>query len=314
MLTSAKIKKYAKSCGADLVGIGSMDRFEGAPKQMDLRYIFPDAKSIIAMGFRHFRGLFRGIEEGTFWTAYPAMGYAGINYIYQPLVLWNVAKMIEDEGYEAVGLPNNWIRVNSDFGGQDKTRIGKWNPRVSNPVSPDKPAPDIAHQLRIAAFCCGLGEIGFSKMFLSPEFGPRQRLAVMLTDAPLKPDPLFSGKLCDKCKNCLNECTVKAIPKDEVIKVKIAGRKIEWADVDMAKCAKGFCGGSPQANPFVVTEDDKKKGVWGSKKMEMMYWYSCALEGASGCIRACMIHLEEQGKLKNKFKNPFRKRKPWILP
>ncbi|MDD4872999.1 MAG: hypothetical protein PHR77_20795 [Kiritimatiellae bacterium] len=304
MLTSAKIKKLAKSCGADLVGIGSMDRFEGAPKQMDLRNLFPDAKSIIAMGFRHFRGLFRGIEEGTFWTAYPAMGYAGINYIYQPLVLWNVAKMIEDEGYEAIGLPNNGLRPNA---------YGKWNPRVSNPVSPEKPAPDVCWHMRIAAFCAGLGEIGYSKMFLSPEFGPRQRIAVMLTDAPLKPDPLFSGKLCDKCMNCVNECTVQALPRDKVVKVTIAGRKIEWADIDIAKCAKGFCGGSPQANPFIVTEDDKKRGVWGNRKMEMMYWYSCALEGASGCIRACMIHLEEQGKLKNKFKNPFRKRKPWVL-
>jgi len=303
VLTSAKIKKCAKSCGADLVGIGSMDRFEGAPKQMDLRYIFPDAKSIIAMGFRHFRGLFRGIEEGTFWTAYPAMGYAGINYIYQPLVLWNVAKMIEDEGYEAIGLPNNGLRPNA---------YGKWNPRVSNPVSPEKPAPDVCWHMRIAAFCAGLGEIGYSKMFLSPEFGPRQRIAILLTDAPLKPDPLFAGKLCDKCKSCVNECTVNAIPADKTIKITVAGRKIEWADINMAKCAKGFCGGSPKANPFMVT--DKEKEEFGyNYKVPSMYFYARALEGASGCIRACMIHLEEQGKLKNKFKGPFRKRKPWVL-
>ncbi len=312
MLTSAKIKKYAKSCGADIVGIGSMDRFEGAPKQMDLRYIFPTAKSIVAMGFRHFRGLFRGIEEGTFWTAYSAMGYAGINYIYQPLVLWNVAKMIEDEGYEAIGLPNNFQMSNTDLGGRDKSRVGKINHRISSPVSTDKPAPNVAWHMRIAAFCAGLGEIGYSKMFLTPEFGPRQRLAVLLTDAPLKPDPLFSGKLCDKCKSCANECTVKAIPTDSTIKIKVAGRKIEWADIDMEKCAKGFCGGAASANPFMVT-DAEKKDFGYNYKLPSMYWYARALEGASGCIRACMIHLEEQGKLKNKFKDTFRKRKPWVM-
>lgn len=44
MLTSKKVKILAKECGADIVGIASMGRFEGAPKQMDPRYIFPDAK------------------------------------------------------------------------------------------------------------------------------------------------------------------------------------------------------------------------------------------------------------------------------
>ena len=32
-LTSQMVKDYAKSIGADLCGIASMDRFEGAPKQ-----------------------------------------------------------------------------------------------------------------------------------------------------------------------------------------------------------------------------------------------------------------------------------------
>ena len=31
MLTSNKVKKIARECGADIVGIASMDRFEGAP-------------------------------------------------------------------------------------------------------------------------------------------------------------------------------------------------------------------------------------------------------------------------------------------
>ncbi len=41
--------------------------------------------------------------------------------------------------------------------------------------------------------------------------------------------------------------------------------------------------------------------------------YGRALEGAKGCIRACMVHLEEQGRVKNAFKEPFRRRKPWKL-
>jgi hypothetical protein len=38
-----------------------------------------------------------------------------------------------------------------------------------------------------------------------------------------------------------------------------------------------------------------------------------ALEGARGCMRECYIHLEKKGVLTHKFKNEFRKRKPWSI-
>ncbi len=43
------------------------------------------------------------------------------------------------------------------------------------------------------------------------------------------------------------------------------------------------------------------------------YHHPPALCGARGCMRACMIHLEESGRIQNTFHNPFRKRKPWRL-
>lgn len=310
MLTSEKIRKYATSLGADIVGIASYDRFDGAPKQMDPRYIFPDGKSIIIMGFRHFRGVFRGIEEGTFWTSYCSMGYASINYIQQPLVLWNVSKMIEDEGYEAVPVPNTFPWGNTSG---DRPPNQAW----SKNVSPDKPYPDIFMQLRIAAFAAGLGDIGYSKIFLSPQFGPRQRLAAIITDAPLEPTPMPEERICDRCMLCVKACTVGAIPRDKTVKIKIAGRNVEWAAIDIEKCLVGFQGAEQGYNPFMVTENDKKcfnnKFLTGKYKVPPIYVYARALEGAAGCIRACMIHLEEKKKIKNTFKEPFRKRKPWKL-
>ena len=79
MIPDAKmIKDAARRLGADCVAIGSIDRWEGAPVQMDPKQIMPRAKSIIAMGFRVFRGSLRGIEEGTYFSNYSAMGYGGI--------------------------------------------------------------------------------------------------------------------------------------------------------------------------------------------------------------------------------------------
>ena len=81
MLTSEMIKKAAYEAGADKCGIGPMSRFEGAPPEMDPRYLFPHAKSCIAFAFRIPRGVQRGIEEGTQFYQYPSMAYGGIKYL-----------------------------------------------------------------------------------------------------------------------------------------------------------------------------------------------------------------------------------------
>ena len=83
-ITAQEIKAAAKRMGADIVGIGSIDRWSTAPIQMDPKQIMPNAKSVIAMGFRVLRGSLRGIEEGTQFYQYPSMAYGGINEIFAP--------------------------------------------------------------------------------------------------------------------------------------------------------------------------------------------------------------------------------------
>lgn len=328
MLTSDLVKRVAKECGADLVGIGSMDRFEGAPKQYDPRYIFPDAKVIIGLGFRIHRGLLRGIEEGTYFAGYPAMGYANINDVYAPMVLRTVGNLLEDSGYEAVLYQNTSVRLGCGVG---------------KAVAPDMPKPDVFLHFRIAAVICGMGEIGYSKLLLSPRFGPRQRLAFIITDAPLEPDPIYDGPpLCDRCMLCVKECPANAISATNTVKVTIAGREFEWGEIDATKCAAVYQAGTPEYSPFMpddvarvissiigATPQDANSealtsytgDIWSYLRNNMPYirnaWESyhhpAAICGGRGCIRACMIHLEREGKITNQFKSPFRKRKPWRL-
>lgn len=293
MITSQQVKEHAKALGADLVGISPMSRFEGAPKQMDARYIFPGAKSMIVLAFRIARGALRGNEEGTLFDIYPSMGYAAINQIYGPMVLWNLTRFLEDDGYETVPMPN----ING--GEAIDIRNGKFHKGWSRPVREGNPYPDVLVHFRLAAYMAGLGEIGWSKVFLTPEFGPRQRFAILLTDAELEPDPIYEGKLCDRCKLCVRDCSGHAISKNESVKVTVAGHEIEWGKFDPAACKKGMGGGADKAlNPF-----EGEYPRW--------YGYGRAIEGASGCIRACMIHLEERRKIKNLFRNKFRTREPW---
>jgi len=316
-LTAEMIKEKAKSLGADVVGIGNIERWEGAPIQMDPKQIMPECRSVIAMGFRIMRGSLRGIEEGTFFSNYSSMGYGGLSYLYIPMVVINLCKFIENFGYEAIpiGHQSDWRAIDNE---------GNLKPDYSKPVAPGKAHPDVMIHLRIAAYLCGLGEIGWSKVFLTPEFGPRQRIGVVLTEASLEPDPIMEpGSICDRCFACVKECPANAISKTESVKVVLAGKEVEWGKLDCKACAIYFSGGK-----FVKPEEDDgslpdyRDPLWGYrikpnyitpfyKRPPKLYNVGEAVCGGRGCIRACMIHLEKKGVLKNKFEKPFRRRKEW---
>lgn len=62
----------------------------------------------------------------------------------------------------------------------------------------------------------GLGEIGRMGLLMTPELGPRVRLAVVTTDLPLVLDQVQRDTsvldLCTRCKKCAETCPSKAIP------------------------------------------------------------------------------------------------------
>ncbi|NIM69365.1 MAG: hypothetical protein GTO48_02660, partial [Xanthomonadales bacterium] len=64
-----------------------------------------------------------------------------------------------------------------------------FHPHTGRPVRRGAPHPDGIVSLRVAGVAAGLGELGHSKLLLTPQFGPRQRVFVVLTDAELEPDP-----------------------------------------------------------------------------------------------------------------------------
>ena len=308
------IKKQALAMGADAVGIGNIDRWKGAPTQMDPRQIMPEAKSIIGFVFRVNRGSLRGVEEGTFFSNYSAMGYGGITYLYMPMTVINLSKYIEDRGYEAIpyGHQSDWKAIDGE---------GYMKGDASIPVAPGRASPDVAVHLRIAAYLCGLGEIGLSKMLLSPQFGPRNRVGIMITDLELEPDPIYDGpELCNKCGACVTHCPGNCFNPDNMIKVKLAGHDVEWADIDCLSCNIAFRGAEltdeyikPEDRYMELGELNNKPGDWSPFKHKPTNLYNTgqAVCGARGCTRACMMSMEARGVLQNKFKDKFRRRPQW---
>lgn len=338
ILSSQKIKKIARAYGADAVGIAPMDRFEGAPKELDPRYIYPEAKTMIGFIFRIPRGYLRGIEEGTNFYQYPAMGYAAINEDVAPFVLHNVGRLIEDYGYEAAVFRNSGGRGPvSDMDGQpgfkESPEDHKRSVKYSHPVRDGFPGPDILFQFRIAAYLCGLGEIGYSKMLLTPQFGPRNRQAFLFTDAELEPDPIYNGEqLCNRCMACVAACPGKCISAKETIKIKLAGHDVEWGKLNEWDCFAYYQGANGKSNPFLKEGAfdhldggqelfDGKKSITAKEFNSIASVIRDSYENpmsynspkCGGCLRACINSMEKQDNMSNRFNNRFRTGKPWKL-
>ena len=357
MLTSEMIKRAAYAAGADKCGIAPMSRLRGAPDVMNPKFLFPEAKSVIGFAFRIPRGVQRGIEEGTQFYQYPSMAYGGINEIFAPAVLYQVGKIIEDEGYEAFVYRNTGARgCVSDMDGSKGATLSPEEQIENNEeqrdatphhrcveftraVREDSVPPDLQFHFRLAAVACGLGEIGWSKMLLTPEFGPLQRVAFLFTDAELEYDEMYHGEpLCRKCGACVRECPGQCIPpigSNRKITVNLDGKICEWGDIDMWRCYAFYTHAGRYYNPFVPKEvfDENKNGdldllegktqvadeaevvkVYSALQKYFPSWVGYNMAKCGGCIRGCVSMLEKKGGcMENRFKEPLRTHKAWKM-
>lgn len=107
----------------------------------------------------------------------------------------------------------------------------------------------------------GLGEIGRMGILMTPDLGPRVRVAVVTTDMPLLPDPRrrepTTIDFCGRCRKCADACPARAIPaggkedRDGVRRWRIDSEACYgyWCSVgtDCARCVK-VCPYSHPAN------------------------------------------------------------------
>ena len=172
-------------------------------------------------------------------------------------------------------------------------------------------------------------------MFLTAEFGPLQRVAFIFTDAPLEPDPLYSGPaICRRCMACVRECPGQCLDPKESITVYIGGKKCEWGKLDEWKCYAFYTHAGRHYNPFVPKEvfDKNENGeldllegkckaseaeimkVYGALEKYFPTWVGYNMAKCGGCIRACVSMLEKKGGcMANRFKSPLRTGKRWIM-
>ncbi len=300
-----KIIEIAKQNGADVVGFAPVGRF----KSDDAIFkIMPETKTVIGIGFRILRGIYRGIEEGSTYYQYTTMAVENMEETVMPMAQLKVAMELESNGY--IALPQR--RHQQIMAENDST-----NPEVAYDAVYRGKTREIQMDFLDAAVKCGLGEKGFHGALLNDDFGPMIRYCFILTDAEFAESPMYEPHLCDKCGKCKNACPGNAIS--------------DSGSVDPWQCTVYYNGANGTKNPFMPPDafadfDNRLEIIAGEaninkdtakKILDHIYFYppaqhayQCSICGRA-CDMACYIHLEEKGVLKRKFKTPFRKRPEW---
>ena len=184
------IKQYALENGADVCGIGAIERFESFPQGFSPTDIWNKCKSVIAFGIALPKGLF-DVEARLIYAHYNEL----ICTVMDELLLKTAKKLEETYNCHAVPMP-----ADGPYEYWDAERMH------------GKGLVSMKH----AAVACGLGEIGKSTLLLNETYGNRLVLGILLTDLELESDPLVTGICIKGCTKCIDNCPVHAITEDGV--------------------------------------------------------------------------------------------------
>lgn len=194
-ITSKSIKKVAIDAGADMAGIASAERFEKYSPDKRPHALLPEVRSVIVLGVRVLQDT---VKQNLLLSA---LHHITLN-MYHNQISYDIGRLLDDHGYRVVVIPH---------------RIGNLDPDLRKSGDYMNIYPKLfGISTRHAAVEAGLGVLGKSRLLITPRFGPRQRIAAVITDAELKPDKKIMEKEAEKlcppiCQACINACPGKAL-------------------------------------------------------------------------------------------------------
>jgi len=272
-ISLSEFSAAAKAAGADIVGVAPIERCAEIAPEHHPASIFPETKSVVLLGRRVTRGSLRGIEEGTNFANYACYGASWLENRFLCLTTFRVSEFLENNGWEAVPLQN----------------LPPETPPMGVRVRKESPAPNVMLDFDDLAVRAGAGEIGYCGVFITPQFGPRQRFQAVLTDAEIEPSPLPDHRVCRHDTGCAGFCPLGAI--SEGTARKICGKEMPVGNVNYAICAS--CKNGVMPNPNHPSGKPDRIGA--------------------ACVRGCVAALEEEEAIGNRFALKFRVREPWVV-
>jgi epoxyqueuosine reductase QueG len=292
-----EVKTLVMNQGADLVGVASIERFDHAPEETHPRHYMPASRAVVSIGLH--------VADGVcdIWGDYSQPGKTISPYLFYGYGLTNlelsriinfVAKRLEYRGYKSLIFPPTWLISLYRF---FETSFGTGDIRA-----------DFSH--RHAAVAAGLGELGWHSLCVTPEFGTRVRFNTIITDAPLIPDPLYSGaKLCqpDRCNfKCVEVCPSEAISRKGAVACVVGDQTFRYAEIDKVRCFYGvgaMVKGSGGRSDIEIPEGPGKFEHFMQAREEQNPFDKLMLETSTGvvcgdfcgrCFHECPAHTYER--------------------
>ena len=180
---------YARLLELDFIGFCSAESFDEAPEDRRPRVYLEDARSIISIGYKLNYAPIQNLPASR--SAYMLEHDYANRHLDE--TSQKIARFLEERGFDAIGF---------DSGAGFYHEAGK---------TPERFAGDFSH--KHAAVACGLGKFGLNNLVLSPRWGPRIRLATVITNAKLGYDRPLEKNTCltPECEECVKICPVHAL-------------------------------------------------------------------------------------------------------
>jgi len=174
------LKDYCKTLGADCAGVADLGPFKQGWVVLPEDLLTPYTRAV-SVAKRLDNEIMNLLTNG------PTVEYAGhyreVNGVLDGITAGIVA-WIERQGHQAKAVPASFIT--------DETNL----------------LGNISH--KAVARMAGIGWQGKSLLIVNPQYGPRIRLATVLTDMPLLPDQPLKNQ-CGACAECSKACPAQAI-------------------------------------------------------------------------------------------------------
>ena len=182
--------RMKKTLDVELLGVASVNASQELRNQAER--LLPGARSVVVLGKEVFKEVVDRLQIDKEIGGASAADFLGPHAEYLAGRLnkgvYDLAAFLKKEGYRAFPLPSQGTPVDQRF----------LRPLFS---------------FKEAAVWAGMGSLGWHTMLITPEYGPRVRLACLLTDTPLESSPKARKNYCLQCGACLRICPATALKK-----------------------------------------------------------------------------------------------------